>query len=375
MNNRMNIQNYNSYLEIDTARLLANVRCILARLGTGVQLIPVLKDDAYGLGLVPVARVLCTLPEIRMLAVAHVSEGLALRAAGIDREILVMGGALPYQMEAAAEAGLTLASAHLGFAADFAEASARVGKRGKLHIKIDTGLHRIGVEPAELETLIAELRAAGERLEITGAFSHFSDSEDRTLDREELRRFQDALGRLEAAGIRIPIRHMACSLASELYPELRLDAVRCGRQLYMDRPGVSEGAIREVASFRSFITNCKPRKAGDFIGYGGAVCLDRDCTVATVGVGYGDGLKQALFALGAPVLAGGKRCRLLACCMDQCMIDISGTACRVGDEVTFFGDDGAGNSLSSQELASLIGNDEGCGLTAALSGRVKRIYR
>ena len=374
MNIKMNILCYNSYIEVDTGQLLINTRRILAGLGAGTQLIPVLKTDAYGLGLVPVARTLCTLPEIRTIAVAHVSEGLALREAGIDREILVMGGALPFQMEAAAETGLTLACAHLGFASAFACAAKHAGKRGKLHLKIDTGLHRIGTEPEELGALIDELRERDEHLEITGAFSHFSCVGNRALDEKEYQLFLDAVEVLESAGIRIPIRHMACSLASELYPEFHLDAVRCGRRLMMDRPGVTDGGIREIASFRSFITNLKPRKAGDYIGYGGTVRLDRDCLVATVGIGYGDGLNQALFSINGPVLAGGKRCRLLACCMDQCMIDVSGTDCSVGNEVTFFGYDREGNFLSSQDVAALVNGDEGCGLTSALSGRVKRIY-
>ncbi len=375
MNNKMNIQHYNSYIEVDLGQLLKNTRCILDSLTESTQLIPVLKDDAYGLGLVPVARTICMLPEIRTMAVAHVSEGLELRKAGVDREILVMGGALPVQLEAAAEADLTLACAHLGFAADYAAAAKKLGRRGKLHLKIDTGLHRIGVEPEELDALIAELYAMGECLEITGVFSHFSDAANRARDEEEHRSFLEAVRRLEKAGIPVPLRHIACSLTSELYPEYHLDAVRCGRRLYMDRPGVQGGEIREFASFRSFITNLKPRKAGDLIGYGGTVRLDRDCMVATVGAGYGDGLNQALFPIGGPVLAGGRRCRMLACCMDQCMLDVSGTDCGVGDEVTFFGYDREGNFLSSQEVAALVNGDEGCGLTSALSRRVARVYR
>ena len=101
MNNEVNISNFNSYLLVDRALLRENVRTILAGLGRDTELIPVLKDDAYGLGLVPVARTLCENPAIRTLAVAHVSEGLQLREAGIDREILVMGGALPFQLRAA----------------------------------------------------------------------------------------------------------------------------------------------------------------------------------------------------------------------------------------------------------------------------------
>ena len=117
-----------------------------------------------------------------------------------------------------------------------------------------------------------------------------------------------------------------------------------------------------------------PRRAGEQIGYGGAVTLAHDALIATVGVGYGDGLNPALASAKAPVLIGRKRCTLLACCMDQCLIDVTGTDCRPGDEVVFFGYDRFGNCLPSQEVALLSGGDEGCGLTAALSPRVVRAY-
>ena len=370
----MNIQNHNSYLLVDLARLRRNARTIVSSLNGRAELIPVLKDDAYGLGLVPVARALCRLPEIRTLAVAHVYEGLALRDAGIDREILVMGGALPFQVPAAVEAGLTLACGRLGFLPPLAEAARRCGRRARIQIKIDTGLHRIGLEPAELDAFLAELAACRGTVEITGAFSHFSDVGDAALNEREYACFLAALERLARGGVDIPLRHIACSASSERWPQYNMDAVRCGRRLYMDRADAPTGRILELASWRAFITQVRERRAGEKIGYGGAVTLERDSRIATVGVGYGDGLNQALFPIRAPVLVGGRRCALLACCMDQCMIDVTGLDCEVGDEVTFFGYDAAGNFLSSQEVAAMINHDEGCGLTSALSPRVARVY-
>ena len=374
MNNKMNISNYNSYLLVDRGFLRQNAQAVLAELGADTTLIPVLKDDAYGLGLVPVARTLCENPAIRTIAVAHVSEGLKLREAGIDREILVMGGALPFQMEAAVEADLALACGHAGFLTQLAENALRLGKKAKGQIKIDTGLHRIGFEPQELDALVGELRACEEQVEITGVFSHFSDVADLALNRKEYDIFMEALAFLRLHDIPIPMCHMACSSSSENCPQYNLDAVRCGRRLYMDSPVKPRGSIREIASFRAFITQLKKRPAGEKLGYGGAVTLERETLVATVGVGYGDGLNQELFRIHAPVLAEGKRCPMLCCCMDQCMIDVTGTGCKIGDEITFFGYDAKGNFLSSQEIAAMVNHDEGCGLTSALSPRVKRIY-
>ena len=375
MNNKMNIYNHNSYLLVDRALLHQNACTILDGLGEKTELIPVLKDDAYGLGLVPIAQTLCKLPAIHTLSVAHVSEGLELRAAGIDREILVMGGALPFQMEAAVNADLTLACGHIGFLTGFAAAAAKLGKKAKVQLKIDTGLHRIGFEMEELDALLEELHACAERVEITGTFSHFSDVADEALNLKEYNCFLAAVDYLTIHGIIIPMRHMACSASSESWPQYNLEAVRCGRRLYMDRPEKPDGSIREIASFRSFITQIKKRPAGEKLGYGGAVTLEKETLVATVGVGYGDGLNQELFRIHAPVLVGGKRCKMLCCCMDQCMIDVTGVNCEVGDEVTFFGYDAAGNFLSSQEIAAMVNRDEGCGLTSALSARVARIYK
>ena len=371
MNNVMN----NSYIEVNMQTLLANAGEIIKTLGNKTQLVPVLKDDAYGLGLVPVAKQLCSIEAIKTIAVSHVSEGLALREAGIDREILVMASALPFQLECAVRAELTLACGRLGLASELAETAKSLSKKAKIHIKIDTGLHRIGIEPDELDAFIEELNACGDCVQVDGAFSHFSDSSNKELSNREREAFCEAVKKLEAAGIKIPMKHMASSASSESSPEYNMDAVRIGRRLYMDNPSEPLGNITELASWRSYITNIKPRKAGDSIGYGEGVKLEKDSVIATVGIGYGDGLNQELVKIKAPLLVNGQIAHYTACCMDQCMIDVSGIDCKVGDELTFFGFDGKGGYLSSQTVAAMVNDDEGCGLTSALSARVARVYK
>ncbi len=371
----MNIQMNNSYIEVDMQALLDNARAIIASLGGGCRLIPVLKDDAYGLGLVPVAKQLCTLGEINTIAVSHVSEGLELRRAGIDREILIMASALPFQIESAVDAGLTIACGRLGLVPELAAAAEKLSKKAHIHIKIDTGLHRIGLEPDELDDFIAELDACAEHISVDGAFSHFSDSANSALSLHERNVFCAAAAKLEAAGINIPLHHMASSATSEACPQYNMDAVRIGRRLYMDNPSKPLGNIKEVASWRGYITNIKQRRAGDSIGYGEGVRLEKDSLIATVSIGYGDGLNQDLVKIKAPLLLNGSTAHYTACCMDQCMIDVTGIDCKVGDEVCFFGYDGKGAYLSSQEVAAMVNDDEGCGLTSALSPRVARVYK
>ncbi len=375
MNIDVNFMN-NSYLLVDTGVIADNARQILSSLSDGTQLIPVLKGDAYGLGIIPVARALCCIDEIKCFAVAHVSEGLELRRAGIGHDILVMGNFLPHQAYAAVEAGLMQTCGRADMVDMVAKHAAALNTKAKIQVKLDTGLHRIGVVPgAELEELIGRIKVAGDLIEVCGAFTHFANLDDLERTAAQYDLFITGVKQLEKAGIKVPMRHVSSSAISELHPEYDLDAVRIGRRLYMDHPTSPLGNIREAASWRSYVTDVKQRRAGDSLGYGGKFHLDADTVVATVGVGYGDGLNQALVAAHAPVLVGGKLCRLLACCMDQCFVDVSGIDCRPDDEVTFFGYDSAGNFLSSQQVALMAGDDEGCGLTSALNARVARVYK
>lgn len=374
MNTEMNVLN-NSYLRIDTDRVRANVRTIIQSLPAGVKLIPVLKDDAYGMGMVGMARTLSVFPELDMLAVAHVSEGVTLRREGIRQDILVMGGVLPFQYAAALQNDLTLAVSRTGMLGELAALCAEQGRTLCVQIKIETGLHRIGVAPGrEMDELIEELKAAEPYIKVTGAFSHFAQAEDEAVSQKQYDLFLKGVAQLEDAGIQIPMRHISGSESTELHPQYSLDAVRIGRRLYMDHPVKPLGGIREAVSWRSYVTHVELRHAGDTLGYGGKFHLPADTLVATIGVGYGDGLNEALAACHAPVLVHGKRCPLLACCMDQSFVDVTGLDVQVGDEVTLFGCDRERNLLSSQEVANLIGDNEGCGLTSALSSRVARLY-
>lgn len=373
MQNAMNIMN-NSYLHINMNIFRKNMNTLLASLPAGVQLIPVLKDDAYGLGLGRMAAAAAEFDAVRRVAVAHVSEGLALRRQGFEKNILVLGSALPFQLPAAVAAGLELAAGSAEFVSALDTAAAQAGRRARVHVKIDTGLHRIGAEPGdELAALAEALRRAG-HIEAVGVFSHFADTDNEAASRAQYACFMQGTAQLEQTGFTGLLRHICSSASYEQYPEYALDAVRIGRALYMDSPdGVSHG-IEEAVTWRSYITAVKQRRAGDSLGYSGAYRLAHDAKIATVGVGYGDGLNEALCRVHADMLIGGKRCALLACCMDQCFADVTGIDCAPGDEVTFFGHDGLGNFLPSQEVAALIGSDEGCGLTSALSLRVARIY-
>ena len=153
-----------------------------------------------------------------------------------------------------------------------------------------------------------------------------------------------------------------------------MDAVRIGRRLYMDAPDEPLGTIKELASWRSYVAAVHERRAGDRLGYGEGLTLDKDTRVATVGIGYGDGLALRFAEVNAPVLICGKMAHVIAVFMDQCLVDVTGIDCVPGDEVTIFGYDGRGGYISSQSQALLTDALEGCGITSGLSTRVARVY-
>ena len=371
---KMNIILNNSILSVDMKRVRRNVATVLEEL-QGAQLIPVLKDNAYGLGLEAMGHVMEEFPQITTLAVAQVGEGAALRQAGITREILILGGVPAHLLRAAVELDLTLSVGRLELLPVLALLGQSAGRRVKIQIKIETGLNRTGVMPgAELAHLLEEWRSTRNHFQIMGAFSHFADLEDTERTQQQYELFLEGVEQLQAGGMEIPLRHISASAAHEQFPQYRLDGVRIGRRLYMDHPTQPLGTIGEVASWRTWVTNLRELKAGDALGYGGHVRMERDGTVATIAVGYGDGLSPELVGANGPVLIRGRRVPMLACCMDQTIVDVTGLDCRVDDEVTLYGYDRAGNFLSSQEVSLLIGDDEGCGLTALLSGRVARVY-
>ena len=369
----------NSILFINIQNIQANVRRVSKELPAGAALLPVLKCDAYGLGLVPVARAVLDTGCVHTLAVAQVYEAMRLREAGVDggTGILVIGAAASdAQIVAAAENRILLTVPQPGFVTRAAALLRRHHLRLRVHIKINSGLNRLGSAPGpELETVIAELEGAADVVEPAGAFSHFSDlNADGDLLWTEYSRYTRALERLAGAGIAPGMRHVCASASFETHPELALDGVRIGRRLYYNRLTEPTGPIRDAASWRAVITDVRARHAGDALGYGGTYVLDADAVVATMGVGYGDcALLSRLAAVHAPVLIGGKRCRLVGCCMDQCFAEATGADCAVGDTATLIGFDGCGNLLPGQEIAALI-DDEACSITAALTSRVRRVY-
>lgn len=371
---------YNSYLEVDLGILRENFRSIRCAIPKDTALIPVLKGDAYGFGAVEVAKTLCTEGSVQTIALAQVGEALELRNAGINCDLLVLGAFPPEQISLAVANDLMLTM----FRPDTARAvNAEAGKQGRkigIHIKIETGLNRIGVRPGKpLDELLDVLKTM-DNLEVRGVFTHFSCGEefDSPVAKAQFALFSGAVEQVHAAGWTDVQRHICNSGASDWYTEAYLDAVRVGRRLYMGSrdhplPTGAAGAVGEVASWRTSIMNLHAVEPGETVGYDGAFKAQRPTMVATVCVGYGDGLCSDYVRAGSPVLVCGKRARYIGICMDQCFLDVTGIPCSIGDEVTIFGRASDGAFLSAQEVAATVGH-EGVFFTDLLGKRVERRY-
>ena len=371
---------YNSYIEINLTTLRENYRSVKKSLG-GAAIIPVLKGDAYGLGAVTVARELLAEDDIKLFAVSQVREGLELRAAGITAPIAVLGAVPDWQLPAAVAQKLQIGVFRPEAARLINESAAALGQTADIHIKIETGLNRLGVKPgAELAALLEALRPLSQ-VRLAGVFTHLIDAELQSSERapEQLALYRRAVEQIEAAGFVIPLKHVCNSGASEWLREGYYDAVRLGRRLYMDNrdtplPKGAPGAVEELASWRAAVVNVRDVAPGETVGYDSVFTARRPTKIAVICVGYGDGLCPELVPAKGEALLNGQKAPYLGVCMDQSFLDATGIDCQIGDEVTLFGytSDGGGY-ISSQALAGQIGQ-EGCYFTDLLRHSVERRY-
>jgi alanine racemase len=294
-----------TFVRVDLAAIRHNAALLTPE---GVRLMAVVKADAYGHGDAAVARAALE-GGASWLGVALVEEGLGLRAAGIDAPILVLSEFPPDSEAEALEAGLTPT---LYSAGGLERLVAAAPPGTSVHVKVDTGMHRVGVFPPEAAPAFAgEVARAGLRLE--GLWTHFARSEeDETTTRDQLTLFRRVVDDVKAAGYVPDLLHAANSGATILHPESHLDLVRPGIALLGIPPGPGVGAslgLRPALSWRSAVSFVRRLPAGEALSYGHRYRLERDANVATVPVGYADGYPRALSSA-ADVLIRGRRCRV-----------------------------------------------------------------
>lgn len=368
------------YAAVDLSAVLHNMERMHEMISPQTGMFGVIKADGYGHGAVPIGRELEKLPYVSGYATATAEEASALRRAGLSKPILILGYTFPYCYEELILEEIRPAV----FRKDAVEAlnacAGRLQKKALVHVKVDTGMSRIGISPDEEGLSFMEWLSGLSHIEVEGIFTHFAraDETDKTAALSQLARFTAFVGEAEQRmGKQIPFKHCSNSAAILTLPQANLSLVRAGIALYGLSP--SEEVARELFSLRpalslkSHLVYVKEIEAGTPVSYGGTFVAGERMRIATVPVGYGDGYPRSLSGKGF-VLIRGKRAPIIGrVCMDQFMVDVSGIPeAAEGDEVTLIGVDG-GEEITMEELGGLSGrfNYE---LSCDFGKRIPRVY-
>lgn len=362
------------WAEVDLAAIRHNIS-VLGSLATGAEVMGVVKGYAYGHGNPASARAMLEGGASR-LGVARVAEALHLRDAGIDAPIHLFTEAPPEAAGAIVDNKLIPTVYTEAFARALSEAGSERKRSVRVHIKLDTGMRRVGI-PAD--DVPAALRMLGElpALEIEGVWTHLAvaDVPDHPFSRKQLDLFTELVSAIERQGVSLQLRHAANSAATLSLPESHFDLVRCGVASYGLWPGealVGSADLRPALSLRARIGMAKIVPAGDALSYGLQYELEKTSRVVTVPAGYADGYDRRLSGR-AEVLIRGNRYRVSGTvCMDQFMADVGDDPIEVGEVATLIGRDGS-DEVSAEELARHIGtiNYE---VTTRIPSRVPRVY-
>jgi len=363
--------------EIDLNAIAANVRAACGLAGPGCPVMAVVKANAYGHGAVPVARAALA-AGATWLGVALPEEAAMLRVAGIASRILVLGPIAPEQASLVACHDLDQCVSDPVQAEFLNRAATSAGRPLRLHLKVDTGMGRVGVSLREVGPTVTRI-AALPAVRLAGLMTHFaeSDAADPAFTREQLARFAAATGAVRAAGVPIPLRHAANSAALLHHPEARLDMVRPGIMLYGCHPcdrRPNDPTLAPALRFRTVVSHLKDLPAGGSVSYGRTFVAPHDLRIATLPVGYADGLARLLSGQGQ-VLIGGQRVPIVGrVCMDMTMVDVTGVPdVRVGDEAVLIGRQDA-EEITADEVAALTGTIS-YEVLCRIGARVPRVYR
>lgn len=364
-----------TFVEVDLARLTQNFRAIKSHVGPA-KVMAILKANAYGHGLVETARHLVAIGA-DYLGVAFLEEGILLREEGITAPILVLGGIMGNQVPLFLDYDLALTASSLEKLEQIQQVARARNTVARVHIKIDTGMERIGVHYYSAEPLL-EASLACDHCQVEGIYSHFAnaDAADLSSARLQLARFQEVLTFYEERGLELPLRHIANSGAILQLPEAHLDMVRAGILLYgvypsQDVPSTID--VRPALAWKSHVVYFKVVKPGHPVSYGSTWQSEEMVRVVTVPVGYGDGYFRSL-SNRASVLIRGKRYPVVGrVCMDQTMVNIGWETAYNGDEVVLLGEQDE-EAITAVDLAEWAGTIPYEVLTN-INTRVPRIYK
>ena len=332
-----------TWAEIDLDNLEYNFNILRSLVGENVKLCCVVKADGYGHSAVHVALLLEELG-CDSLAVSNIEEALQLRQHGVKLPIIILGYTPTECTEALAKNNITQCVYSYDYGLDLAENAKKNGVEVKIHIKLDTGMGRIGFvcranDKKELDEAL--LMCKNENLIAEGIFTHFAVADE--IDGEEYTKaqfgnFSAAIDYFAKNGVRFDIHHCANSAAALKYPEYRMDMVRLGIALYgLTSFDIKSPTLKPVMSLKSVVSHVKTLKAGESVSYGRSFTAEKDMKVATVPIGYADGFMRSTSQSGYTLKIDGKPVRILGrICMDQLVVDATDVDCKMGDTVTVF---------------------------------------
>ena len=365
--------------EVNLDAIANNIHAARKNLKDSTMLCAVVKANGYGHGAVhgavPVAKA-CLEAGADWLAVAILQEAVELREAGITAPILVLG-AMPARRDLA-DICVKFDISHAVFDDErlllLNEAGIRQGKKAKIHIALDTGMHRIGVKIEEAGAFALKAKAL-QGIEIQGVFSHFSDAdaEDKGYAAFQFEQYTKGAEAIEAAGVKIPIRHICNSAGIAELPQYQMDMVRLGISLYGPPASDAKEAYKDYRPamvFKTQVAYVKSLPAGRDISYGRLFTTNKESVIATIPVGYADGVSRHLSNKGYVVVRGKKAPVAGRVCMDQLMVDVTDIpSVQIGDDVIIYG----GPELPTEEVAAIAGTIP-YELFCTLSPRVPRVY-
>lgn len=358
------------YLEVNLPQLKRNLEAIRAHVGLA-KVMPMIKANAYGHGVDGVAPFIE--PYVDYLGVAILEEGIHLREIGITKPILVAGGTLPEQVSHFAEYELTLTGSSVELLDTAEKVSRTTGKRIKTHLKIDTGMERVGVREYEAEALIQK-SAACSHLDIEGIYTHFANSElaDRGYSRLQLERFQEVLDLYRKLSIPIPpIKHVCNSGGILNLSEAHFDMVRPGILFYGIYPGSEVDRVVDVkpaVKWHAKVSYSKRTRPGRSVSYGSLWQAEVETRIVTIPCGYADGYFRRMTNKAQVLINQKKYPQVGRICMDQFMVNVGDDVVRVGDDVILLGE-----GIAAEDLAEWMGTNEYEVLTN-INSRVPRVY-
>lgn len=375
---------YRVYANINLDNIKSNMINTRMLVPKESKILAVIKADAYGHGAVPIAKMLDKVttengPVADFYGVAEIEEGLELRNAGITKPILILGLILPDDYETAINNDLRITMCSSMEAELLNLAAINVGKKAKVHIKVDTGMGRIGYLGSDADADDVKEISKLSNIEIEGLFTHFSmaDEEDNSYTNVQIERYNSFLKKLEERGINIAIKHAAASAGIIDFPQYSMNMVRSGISTYGYYPSEcvtkKNLELKPAMELKSRVTFIKRVSEGFTVGYGATYKAPGERIIATVPVGYADGYFRSLSNKGYVLINGVKANIVGRVCMDQFMVDATEVpGLKLWNEVTLFGEDN-GNRISVEEISALAGsfNYE---MTCAVSKRVPRIY-